>query len=388
MITLLARFSIKDYEKVEDANVRRAYGVLCGIVGVILNLILFSIKSLGGLISGSVAIVADAFNNLSDAGSSIIMMVGFKMAGQEPDPDHPFGHGRIEYVTGLIVSMIIILMGAELAKSSIEKIFHPTEVTFSPLTIVILIISIAIKLYMYRYNSKTGEKIKSTAMQATALDSFVDSAATAVVLFSMMISEFTGLHIDGVCGLLVAAFILYTGITSAKDTMDPLLGTKPDAEYIKKIEAFVVSYPHVIGIHDLMVHDYGPGRMIISLHAEVPSDSNIMEVHDEIDNIENRLREVLGCQAVIHMDPVVVNDETITRMKRLVTLLVKGVDEQLTIHDFRMVQGPTHTNLIFDVVVPFGFHMKDEEVKKMISDHVRELPGKHFAVINIDKPYA
>ncbi|HOO27964.1 MAG TPA: cation diffusion facilitator family transporter, partial [Lachnospiraceae bacterium] len=271
MIRLLARIFIKDNAQTSNAAVRQSYGVLCGAVGIGLNILLFAMKLFAGFISGSVAVVADAFNNLSDAGSSAIMMVGFRMSGQKPDPAHPFGHGRIEYVTGLIVSIVIILMGIELTKTSFEKILHPTEIVFAAPTIIILIVSVLIKLYMYSYNKKISEKISSSAMQATALDSFTDSAATSIVLFSMMVAEFTGVHIDGYCGLLVAAFILYTGFVSAKDTLDPLLGTKPDKAYSGKIEQFVLSYPNVLGVHDLIIHDYGPGRMMISLHAEVPA---------------------------------------------------------------------------------------------------------------------
>lgn len=387
MINLLAKLFIKDYEKVERPSVRQSYGVLCGAVGVAFNILLFSLKLFAGFISGSVAIVADAFNNLSDAGSSIIMMVGFKMSGQKPDPEHPFGHGRIEYITGLIISMVIILMGMELLKSSVAKIITPSDVVFGSWTIIILIVSIIVKLYMYAYNKKTSERLNSAAMQATAIDSFTDSAATSIVLLAMMVAEFTGAHIDGYCGLLVAAFILYSGFSSAKDTLDPLLGGKPDKEYIDKIEKFVTSYPSVLGVHDLVIHDYGPGRVMISLHAEVPSNGDIMELHDTIDNIERRLKEVLGCEAVIHMDPVVVDDDVTMRMKNLTGLIVKGIDEQLTMHDFRMVQGPTHTNLIFDVVVPFAFKMTDSEVANLVRQRVGELPGNHFAVVNIDKPY-
>ncbi len=387
MIYLLAKLLIKDYTKTENPVVRQSYGVLCGAVGVAFNILLFLMKLLAGFISGSVAIMADAFNNLSDAGSSIIMMVGFKMSGHKPDPKHPFGHGRIEYVTGLIVSMIIIVMGIELVKTSFDKILHPGEVLFGPSTIVILIISVFVKLYMFAYNKKVSEKINSAAMQATALDSFTDSVATSIVLLSMMVAEFTNIPIDGYCGLLVAVFILYTGFSSAKDTLDPLLGGRQDKEYIEKIEEFVMSYQNVLGVHDLLVHDYGPGRMMISLHAEVPADGDIMELHDTIDNIEKRLKEVLGCEAVIHMDPVVMDDDVTNRMKRLTGLIVKGIDERLTMHDFRMVQGPTHTNLIFDVVVPFEFKMTDQEVCAAIERSVRDLPGNHFAVINIDKPY-
>lgn len=387
MINFLAKLFIKDYEKTDNPNVRGAYGVLCGAVGIALNVILFGIKAFAGTISGSVAIFADAFNNLSDAGSSVISMIGFKMAGRKPDPEHPFGHGRIEYVTGLIVSFLIILMGFELGKSSLSKILNPEPVEFGTATIIILIISIFTKLYMYFYNKKTADKISSSAMMATATDSFSDSIATSAVLFAMMISEFTEVNIDGYCGVLVAAFILYSGITSAKDTIEPLLGSKPEKEFIDKIEQFALSYPEIVGIHDLIVHDYGPGRMMISFHAEVPSNEDILKLHDVIDNVEERIRDVLSCEAVIHMDPIVVDDEKTTEYKEKVKGFVHALGDELTMHDFRMVEGPTHTNLIFDVVVPFDFSMKDDEVVNKLKEDVAALPGKCFAVIKVDKPY-
>ncbi|MCR5267449.1 MAG: cation diffusion facilitator family transporter [Lachnospiraceae bacterium] len=387
MITVLAKLFIKDYKNTEEAGVRRAYGVLCGVVGIILNLVLFSVKIFAGMISTSAAIVTDAFNNLSDALSSLIMMVGFKMSGHDPDPEHPFGHGRIEYVTGLIVSFLIILMGVELFKNAIEHIIHPSPVSFEPVTVVILIVSILTKLYMYFYNKRTGEKITSAAMQATAMDSFSDSAATCAVLFAMMIGEFTGVMVDGWCALVVSLFILYTGITSAKDTVQPLLGSAPDKEFVDKIEAFAMSYPEILGIHDLIVHDYGPGRMMISFHAEVPANGDILELHDVIDRVEQKLRDVLKCDAVIHMDPVAVDDEETNRMKAVVLVIVKGIDDRISMHDFRMVQGPTHTNLIFDVVVPYDCSRSDEEVKSAITEQVRSLSGNYFAVIQVDKPF-
>lgn len=387
MITLLSKLFIKNHEQTDDPDVRRKYGVLCGILGIVLNILLFGIKILAGLFSASVAIVADAFNNLSDALSSLIMMVGFKMSGQKPDPEHPFGHGRIEYVTGMIVSMLIILMGAELLKTAVSHIVNPQPVSFEPLTVVILIVSILTKLYMYFYNRKTGEKLSSTVMNATAMDSFSDSVATCAVLLSMMIGEFTGAMIDGWAALLVSLFILYTGISSAKDTISPLLGSAPDKEFVDKIEAFAKSYPEVIGIHDLIVHDYGPGRMMISFHAEVPANGDILAMHDVIDRIEQKLKDVLGCEAVIHMDPVVTDDETTNRVKAIVLLIVKGIDDSLTMHDFRMVEGPTHTNLIFDVVVPYDCSLSDDTVREKITEEVRKMDGNYFAVIQIDKPF-
>lgn len=387
MIELLAKKMIPNYEEVKNSSVRQAYGVLCGAVGIVFNIVLFIIKIIAGIISGSVAITADAINNLSDAGSSIIMMVGFKMSGHKPDPEHPFGHGRIEYVTGLVVSMLIILMGVELIKSSIAKIINPGEVVYSPIVLGILIISILVKLYMYYYNKKTSEKINSAAMNATAMDSLSDSISTATVLLAMFLTYVLGVKVDGWCGLLVSGFILYSGISSAKDTLDPLLGNKPSAEYVDAIEKFVTSYDEILGVHDLIVHDYGPGRVMISLHAEVPCTGDLLEIHDTIDNIERRLNEVLGCQSVIHMDPVVVNDEVTDRMKRLCMLIAKSVDESFSIHDFRMVKGPTHTNLIFDVVAPYDVKLTEDDIKEQICRKVSELPGNHFAVVQVDRPY-
>lgn len=387
MISLLAKMLIPDYENVSDSKVRLAYGSLCGGVGIFFNILLFVAKLIAGLISGSVAIMADALNNLSDAGSSIIMLVGFKLAGQKPDPDHPFGHGRFEYITGLVVSFVIILMGLELIKSSVTKIIHPEELFCSLPTVIILVCSIFVKWYMHIYNRKTGEKVSSAALNAAAMDSFSDTIATSAVLLATLISQYTGAKIDGWIGLLVSGFILYSGINSARDTITPLLGTKPDKEFVEKIEKFVMSFDEVLGIHDLVVHDYGPGRTMISLHAEVPANGSILEIHDTIDNIEQKLNETLGIHTTIHMDPIVVDDLRNERMKRLTYLIVKGVDEQLMIHDFRMVVGPTHTNLIFDILVPYEVKMTEKEVKDAVSQKIRELPGEHYAVINIDRPF-
>lgn len=387
MISVLARIFVKDQD-VSKPEVREKFGILCGGVGVGLNILLCIIKIIAGNITGAVSIVADAINNISDAGSSIIMMVGFKMAGKKADPDHPFGHGRVEYVTGLIVSLAIILMGVELVKSSVMKILHPSPVEFSIVAIVILAVSILVKIYMFAYNNSIGTKVSSAVMKATARDSISDAVSTAVVLACMFITKYSGISVDGMCGLMVAAFILFTGFSSAKDTLDPLLGSKPSKEYVELIEKFVTSHESIIGVHDLIVHDYGPGRVMISLHAEVPSTGDMMELHDTIDNIEQKLATTLGCQAVIHMDPVVVDDEATDQMRRLVKLIVKSVDETLSMHDFRMVPGTTHTNLIFDVVLPFEVPMTEEEVKEIISEKVRELPGNHYAVIQIDRPYA
>ncbi|MGN0165906.1 MAG: cation diffusion facilitator family transporter [Lachnospiraceae bacterium] len=384
MITLLSHIFIKNKETGEQ---RKLYGTLCSIVGILLNFFLFAGKYFAGIISGSVAITADAFNNLSDAGSSFITLVGFIFAGKKPDPDHPFGHGRFEYLSGFVVSIAIILMGFELLKSSVTKIIHPEPVDTSILAMGILGVSILVKLYMAFYNRKIGKKIDSSAMQATSVDSLSDSVATTVVLIAMFVMRFSGLNIDGYCGMLVALFILYAGYNAAKDTINPLLGFPPEKEFVDRIENIVMSHELVVGIHDLVVHDYGPGRRMISLHAEVPGNGNMYEIHDEIDLIERELNEKMQCSAVIHMDPIETDNEEVAHMKKEIAQLVKQVDERITIHDFRMVSGPTHTNLIFDAVVPFEVKASTAEVQEKIEELVRNMDGNYFAVINIDQSY-
>ena len=385
MITLLARLLIK--HQGDEGAVRRAYGVLCGAVGICLNVLLFAGKFFAGLLSGSIAITADAFNNLSDAGSSFVTLLGFHLAGQKADAGHPFGHGRIEYLSGLVVSVLILLMGVELGKSSVGKILHPEAVDSSPLVVAILCASIAVKLYMFLYNRRLGRKLGSTAMEATALDSLSDSAATSAVLIATLVGCFTDWMIDGWCGLLVTAFILWSGISAAKETLDPLLGAPPTAELVERIRDLVLAHKTIIGIHDLIVHDYGPGRMMISLHAEVSASGDVLELHDEIDNVENELREKLGCEAVIHMDPIVTDDGLTQKTRQRVAALVHCIDDAISIHDFRMVKGPTHTNVIFDAVVPFGFRLSDEDVAKKIRTAVRALDGNYYAVVKVERSY-
>ena len=384
MISLLGRIFIKTKDEKQK---RKLYGTLCSIVGIVLNVLLFAGKMVAGFITGSVAITADAFNNLSDAGSSFITLIGFVFAGKKADTDHPFGHGRFEYLSGLFVSMIILMMGFELLKSSINKIIKPVSVSQSLVTIVILIVSVGIKLYMASYNKKIGKRISSKAMMATGTDSLSDAVATTVVLVSMIFMELTGLNIDGYCGVFVACFILYAGINAAKDTIDPLLGLAPDKEFVKQVEEIVMSYDMVGGIHDMVVHDYGPGRRMVSLHAEVPGNRNIYEIHDTIDLIEEKIRTTLDCEAVIHMDPVDVDNEEIKKMKALIATNIKKIDERLSIHDFRMVSGPTHTNLIFDVVVPFEVKTSRNTIKEAVEEMVLQIEGNYFAVIKVEQSY-
>ena len=385
MISLLARLFIK--QSGDEQAVRKAYGILCGAVGIGFNVLLFIGKFFAGTLAGSIAITADAFNNLSDAGSSFVTLLGFQMAGQKPDSEHPFGHGRIEYLSGLAVSMLILLMGVELAKSSLQKILHPEPVDSSPVVIAILCVSIAVKLYMFSYNRRLGKKLNSSAMEATAMDSLSDSAATLAVLIATLVGHFTGLMIDGWCGILVAAFILWSGFNAAKDTLDPLLGTPPTREFVTQIRDIVMAHKSILGIHDLIVHDYGPGRVMISVHAEVSASENVLELHDEIDNVESELREKLGCEAVIHMDPIVTDDGITEETRERVAALVHCIDDAINIHDFRMVAGPSHTNVIFDAVVPYGFRLTDSEVEEKIKTAVRTLDGNYFAVVKVERSY-
>ena len=389
MISILSRIFIKNHADTSDPGVRRAYGVLCGAVGIFLNVLLFAAKYLAGTLTGSIAIVADAFNNLSDAGSSIITLLGFKLAAKKPDRDHPYGHGRFECIAGLVVSFVILMMGFDLAKTSVSKIFHPEDVDFSILSICILIGSILVKLYMSLYNRAVGKRISSAAVLATATDSISDVCATTMVLAATLIARFTGVNIDGWAGAIVSLVILWAGYNAAKDTIDPLLGQAPDPEFVQRIADIVNRYPEVVGIHDLAVHDYGAGRVMISLHAEVPASGDIMALHDVIDTIERDLQEELNCSAVIHMDPISTDDQLITSTRELLKNRIhEAISPDISIHDFRMVPGPTHTNVIFDAVVPYDFPESDAQVQEKISSLVRAIEGDYFAVVTIDHPVA
>ncbi|MGI5929495.1 cation diffusion facilitator family transporter [Pseudoflavonifractor sp.] len=385
MINLLVKTFVKDSGNVQDPQVRQRYGTLSGGVGIFLNLLLSVGKMIAGVLTGSIAITADAFNNLTDAGSSVVTLVGFRMAGKQADDDHPFGHGRIEYLSGLAVSVVILLVGLELAKSSVEKIIHPEPVEFSWLSAAILAAAICVKLWMSYFNRTLSRRIGSAAMAATATDSLSDAVATSAVLISAIIGKFTGVNIDAWAGILVALFILRAGWGAAKDTLNPLLGQNPDPELVRDIERTVLAHPQVVGIHDMIIHDYGPGRSMMSLHAEVPAGSDIMEVHDEIDAIERELKAKYRIDASIHMDPIVTGDETISKARKMVSELVREVDPAMTIHDFRMTSGPRHRNLIFDVVVPYSVKSTDDEVRREIERKIRAADPNSFAVIQVDR---
>ena len=388
MITFLASLFIKDSKNYKEPSVRQAYGVLSGAVGIGLNILLFFGKWLAGTISGSIAIIADAFNNLSDAGSSIITLIGFRLSGQEPDPEHPFGHGRMEYISGLLVSVAILVMGFELIGSSIGKLRSPEPIESSALVFGILIASILVKLYMFFYNHSLSKKIESAAMKATSVDSLSDTVATTLVLIATLISKYTGLLLDGWFGILVGLYILYTGGSTLKETIDLLLGQPPKQEFIDEVKEIVLGHSMVHGVHDLIVHDYGPGRVMISLHAEVDVNGDIQDIHEQIDHIEHELQEKLHCSATIHMDPIVTDDQEVLAMKAKVEEMVHFLDESFSMHDFRMVRGSTRTNLIFDVEVPRKTSYTDNEIVNWLKERIHELPGsKYFAVIQIDHEY-
>lgn len=385
MVTFLAKLFIKKDATPEEE--RGVYGIVCGAVGICFNILLFLGKLFAGTISNSIAITADALNNLSDAGSSVISMVGFKLAGQKPDRQHPYGHGRIEYIAGLLISGVIVVMAYELLSNSVKKIIHPEGIEFSAVIVGILFFSILVKCYMAFYNFRIGKCIGSATIKAVAVDSLSDCIATSVVLISTLVGHFTDLQIDGYAGLIVGLFIAYAGIQAAKDTISPLLGQEPEEEYVHAIEEVVTNFDeHIVGIHDLMVHDYGPGRKIISLHAEVPAEGDMQEIHDVIDRLEAKLNEELGCMATIHMDPVAVNDPVVIELKEKVKGVLCTINDEIHMHDFRVVIGETHTNILFDAEVPFGYKMSDDELRDEVQKRIHEQIGeKYFSIIKIDK---
>ena len=387
MITLLAKLFIRDRDRVQDAAVRRAYGMLCSLTGIGLNVLLFLGKYLAGRLAGSIAMTADAFNNLSDAGSSVITLLGFRMAAKKPDPGHPFGHGRIEYLSGVAVSLIIIVVGVQLGLESIEKIRSPEPVDASLLPMIVLLASICVKGYMFAYNRGIGRKINSPGMSATAVDSLSDCIATGVVLISMLLARFADINADGWGGAAVAAFIIFSGFKAARETLSPLLGNPPDPQLVRDITDIVLAHPEVMNIHDLIVHDYGPGRLMVSLHAEVPGDGDIFGLHDAIDTAEYELESKLGCDAVIHMDPVSPDGTKTAHMRGELAEAAKAIDPRLSIHDFRIVDGPTHTNVIFDAVLPNDSALTEDEARSALETLVHSLWKNSHPKVHIDRPF-
>lgn len=384
MTDFLLKLFVKNRENTEDPGVRGAYGRLAGLTGIVCNLLLFAGKLIVGLLSGSVSISADAVNNLTDASSSVVTLVGFRMAGKPADKDHPYGHARVEYISALGVAAIVLLIGYELAKSSVQKILHPEQVTVTWITAAVLVVSIAVKLWLSRFNKKLGTAIHSSALLATATDSRNDVISTAAVLFSCAIGAFTKLNPDGYMGLLVALFILYSGFGIARDTIDPLLGAAPDDEFVRRIADKLRAQESVLGIHDLMVHDYGPGRRFASVHVEMDRKLDPLLSHDLIDRMERNFLQEENLQLVIHYDPVVTDDEEAAAVKALVEAVVGGIDQRLTIHDFRMVAGPLHTNVIFDLVVPFEREKDAQVLISAISASLQAVNPNYHAVICVD----
>lgn len=390
MTELLSRLFVKNREKTDDPTVRGSYATLACVVGIILNVLLFIGKLAVGILAFSVAIIADAFNNLSDAGSSVVSLIGFKLSAKPVDKEHPMGHGRMEYVSAFIVDMIIILVGFELLTSSVEKIITPTGTEASLATLILLGAAILFKIWLFIFYGSIGKRISSQAILASSKDSFTDAIATSLVFVTSLFSYLGILEsfpLDGVAGILVAGFILYTGIKAAGETIDLLLGAPPEKEYTDAILAFCESYDGVIGIHDLIVHDYGPGRRIVSLHAEVPSDADINIAHEAIDRMERDMCERFNCIATVHLDPIVMNDERVNAMREFAAEVAKELDPSFTIHDFRMTSGEERTNLIFDLVLPIDSKMKPEDAASKLAALINEKRSDCFAVILAEKPF-
>lgn len=388
MTDLIVKTFIKDHKNINDSKVRTRYGILSGCVGIAVNVILCLLKFFVGSLTGSIAITADAVNNLSDAGSSAVTVFGFKMAGKPADRDHPFGHGRIEYITAMIVSFIILFMGIELAIQSVEKIRSPENVQFSLIGAVIIAVSILGKLWLAFFNKSLGRKIHSPAMTAVVADSISDIAATSITLIALILSNFfPNLHVDGWLGIVVACFVLKAGLDIFRDTLSTLIGKSPSKELVEALKKKILSYDHVSGIHDLIVHSYGPGRDFATVHVEMPSDLNVMVGHNIIDDIENDVKKEMGIYLTIHYDPIEVNNERVTELKEITESVVRKVNPELSIHDFRIVDGPMHTNLIFDVVIPYGFKESPKEIISEISSQISEINSSYFTVIKAEHSF-
>lgn len=387
MMHLLVRLFVKDYEHTEKEEVRKAIGNLTAFVGVISNLFLCLFKFIAGSLAHSVSITADAINNLSDAGSSIISLISFRLSSRPADAKHPFGHARYECLASLLVAVLILFLGVEMGKESISKILHPQQIISSWVALIVLFASILVKLWMFAYNRSYGKRVHSSLMEATAADSLSDALGTTAVFASTLLSPILHFNLDGYMGIIVAGFILYTGISLIRSALDDLLGKAPDPQLVDQIVDRIRKYDGVLGIHDMIVHDYGPNRLFVSVHVEVDCRKDIFESHDMIDNIEKEIKEEMGIETVVHMDPIKVDDALTNELRQLVRQVLDEVDPRLSFHDFRVVPGTTHTNLIFDVVVPFGLGCGDEELMKKITEHIHAYRTDCFAVITFDRAY-
>ena len=388
MANFLFKKFIKNYEDVKDPKVRDSYGKLAGIVGILSNLLLCVMKMLVGLISGSIAIVADAVNNLADASSSVITLAGFKLAAMPEDEEHPYGHARIEYIAGMVVSLIIIVVGVELGKNSFDKILHPEPLEFSLSVVIVLLIAIGIKVWQAMFNISAGKKIKSLTLIATGTDSRNDVIATSAVLISIIAGYVLDIQIDGYMGVVVALFIIWSGISLVRETISPLLGEAPDPELVQQIEDITLSYDGVIGIHDLVVHNYGPGKIFASIHIEVDSSVDVMISHDLVDNIERRLNKDLDIFVTAHMDPVNLGDPNREPLSHIIGEALSELEGVVNFHDLRIVPGPTHTNVVFDVVLSPECKLGKDEITDLICSKVKNYNPSFFCVISYDMSYA
>ncbi|MBN7773285.1 cation diffusion facilitator family transporter [Clostridium aminobutyricum] len=388
MTHFLIRTFIKDYKNTQNPDVRKKYGQLAGVVGIISNLLLCSTKIVIGIIIHSIAIIADGINNLADAASSIITLIGFKMAAKPEDKEHPYGHARIEYLSGLLISIIIIFIGFQLLKTSFEKVLHPEVLEFNLTSILILVFAIAIKVWQAAFNISAGKKINSIALIATGTDSRNDVIATTAVLAGILIGKATNLHLDGIMGCGVALFIIWSGIKLIQETASPLLGEAPDPALVEAIFEGVKSREGVLGIHDLVVHSYGPGRTFASIHIEVDADGDLMEIHDMIDNIEKELSDALHIHLVAHMDPVKTNDPIIAELHTVIEAALDSLDGVIGMHDLRVIPGTTHTNIIFDAVISSECKIEESEIKGIVNRRIKEINQTYFAIITFDKAYS
>ena len=386
MTNLLIKLFIKDND-ISNLETRGKYGVLSSATGIVVNILLSIVKLFIGIIANSISIISDALNNITDVGSSVVTMIGFKISQKKIDKHHPWGHGRMEYITAFIVDIIILMVGFELLKSSIDKIIHPELPAVNNVTIIILVIAVLTKLWLFLFYKKIAKTIDSNAIKGNAYDSISDSISTLVVLISAVVAKLCGISIDGYASLIVSVFILFTGYKAIKETVDLLLGMKPDPEFIRDIEEEAKKYDMISGIHDIIVHDYGPGRKIVSFHAEVPADGDICKVHDIIDQMEQDLFEKFNCITTIHMDPIVVDNKEINDMRDFTEKIVKGLNPEFYIHDFRMTDGGKRVNLIFDLVVPRDKEYDKEQIIKNIQQKIHEKDNKYYAVIKVETSY-
>ena len=387
MTKLLIRLFVKNYDEINDDKVRWNYGRLSSFVGIFSNILLFLVKFIIGSISNSIAITSDAFNNLSDCVSCIITLFGYHLASKPADKDHPFGHGRMEYIISIIISFLIFMVGIELLKSSFNKIISPEPVEFSLFILIIMLLTVLVKVWMFLFNRYLGNKINNSAMVATSKDSLNDCIATSVAIVSLILSNYIDLPIDGIMGIFVSLFILYSGYGILKDTLDDLLGKPADREVVTKINELIMEDPHIIGIHDLIIHDYGPGKSIGSCHVEVNAHDSFIAVHDVVDQIEKKIQEELHIMMTLHMDPIDNDDKLTNEYKQMILDIIKKIDKNLSIHDFRIVSGPSHTNLIFDCVIPFDSELTEDKLKQLIDDELAKKDKKFFTVITFDRDY-